>query len=171
MSISVKNHTSIDMLDTGGAFLVCAIHHWANATSKNLDPFPCLIEGFRASNLLDEKSAAPIILDYVLSSLIVSLNDNPSNFFGSCKCIGQIEELVLIIIALYQSNENELAKRVLNVWIPKATARFISLNLKDLAYSLKKSGLKINLPITCLNTISYILNSRRQPYYNQLNIH
>tara|TARA_B100001778_G_C18454715_1_gene568373 strand:- start:241 stop:720 length:480 start_codon:yes stop_codon:yes gene_type:complete len=159
------------MLDTGGAFLVCAIHHWASATSKNLDPFPCLIEGFRAANLLDEKSAAPIILDDVLSSLIVSLNDNPSNFFGSCKCIGQIEELVLIIIALYQSNENELAKRVLNVWIPKATARFISLNLKDLAYSLKKSGLKINLPITCLNTISYILNSRRQPYYNQLNIH
>ena len=171
MSISVKNHTSIDMLDTGGAFLVCAIHHWADATSNNIDPFPCLIEGFRSANLLDGKNAGPIILDDVLSSLIVSLKGNPSNFFGSCKSIGQIEELVLIVIALNHSNEIKLAERLLKIWIPRATARFVSTSLSSLADSLKKAGLIINLPIGCFNTISYILNSRTKLYHNQFISH
>ena len=106
----MENHTSVDILDTGGVFLVCAIHHWANATSKNIDPFPCLIEGFRAANLLDRVNTAPLILDDVLSSLVISLNDKPKELFGSCNSLGQIEELVLIIIALTHSNEVKLAE-------------------------------------------------------------
>ena len=156
----MENHTSVDMLDTGGAFLVCAIHHWANATSKNIDPFPYLIEGFRAANLLDRVNTAPLILDDILSSLAISLIDNPKKLFGSCDSLGQIEELILIIIALTQSNETKLAKRLIDVWVPRATARFIYPNLIDLATSLESVGLKINLPSGSLNTISYILNKR-----------
>ena len=163
----MENHTSVDMLDTGGTFLVCAIHHWANATSKNIDPFPCLIEGFRAANLLDRVNTAPLILDDVLSSLAISLNDNPKKLFGSCDSLGQIEELILIIIALTQSNETKLAKRLIDVWVPRATARFIYPNLIDLATSLESVGLKINLPSGCLNTISYILNKRTVLFSNK----
>ena len=163
----MENHTSVDMLDTGGAFLVCAIHHWANATSKNIDPFPCLIEGFRAANLLDRVNTAPLILDDVLSSLAISLNDNPKKLFGSCDSLGQIEELILIIIALTQSNETKLAKRLIDIWVPRSTARFIYPNLIDLATSLEIVGLKINLPSGCLNTISYILNKRTVLFSNK----
>ena len=163
----MENHTSVDMLDTGGAFLVCAIHHWANATSKNIDPFPCLIEGFRAANLLDRVNTAPLILDDILSSLAISLNDNPKKLFGSCDSLGQIEELILIIIALTQSNETKLAKRLIDAWVPRATARFIYPNLIDLATSLESVGLKINLPSGCLNTISYILNKRTVLFSNK----
>ena len=163
----MENHTSVDMLDTGGAFLVCAIHHWANATSKNIDPFPCLIEGFRAANLLDRVNTAPLILDDVLSSLAISLNDNPKKLFGSCDSLGQIEELILIIIALTHSNECKLAERLVKNWVPRTTARFIYPNLIDLATSLESVGLKINLPSGCLNTISYILNKRTVLFSNK----
>ena len=163
----MENHTSVDMLDTGGAFLVCAIHHWANATRKNIDPFPCLIEGFRAANLLDRVNTAPLILDDILSSLAISLNDNPKKLFGSCDSLGQIEELILIIIALTQSNETKLAKRLIDAWVPRATARFIYPNLINLATSLESVGLKINLPSGCLNTISYILNKRTVLFSNK----
>ena len=163
----MENHTSVDMLDTGGAFLVCAIHHWANATSKNIDPFPCLIEGFRAANLLDRVNTAPLILDDVLSSLAISLNDNPKKLFGSCNSLGQIEELILIVIALTHSNECKLAERLVKNWVPRTTARFIYPNLIDLATSLESVGLKINLPSGCLNTISYILNKRTELFSNK----
>ena len=163
----MENHTSVDMLDTGGAFLVCAIHHWANATRKNIDPFPCLIEGFRAANLLDRVNPAPLILDDVLSSLAISLNDNPKKLFGSCNSLGQIEELILIVIALTHSNECKLAERLVKNWVPRTTARFIYPNLIDLATSLESVGLKINLPSGCLNTISYILNKRTVLFSNK----
>ena len=163
----MENHTSVDMLDTGGAFLVCAIHHWANATSKNIDPFPCLIEGFRAANLLDRVNTAPLILDDILSSLAISLNDNPKKLFGSCNSLGQIEELILIVIALTHSNECKLAERLVKNWVPRTTARFIYPNLIDLATSLESVGLKINLPSGCLNTISYILNKRTVLFSNK----
>ena len=142
------------MLDTGGAFLVCAIHHWANATSKNVDPFPCLIEGFRAANLLDSVKTAPLLLNDVLSSLTVSLSDNPKQLFGSSVSLGQIEELILIVIALTHSNESRLAKRLLEIWVPRTTARFIFPNLTNLANALENVGLKINLPTGCIKTIS-----------------
>ena len=163
----MKNHTSVDMLDTGGAFLVCAIHHWANATSKNIDPFPCLIEGFRAAKLLDSVNTAPLILDDILSSLTVSLNDNSKDLFGSCASLGQIEELILIVIALTHANESKLAKRLVGIWVPRTTARFIYPNLTDLANALENVGLKINLPSGCLNTISYILNRRTVLFSNK----
>tara|TARA_B100001250_G_C19779854_1_gene781360 strand:+ start:838 stop:1317 length:480 start_codon:yes stop_codon:yes gene_type:complete len=155
------------MLDTGGVFIVSAIHHWANATKNNIDPFPCLIEGFRAANILDRVNTGPIILDDVLSSLIVSLNENPKELFGSCSSLGQIEEVILIIIALSHSGESALAKRLIETWVPRSTARFIYPNLVDLANSLISVELKISLPPQCMNTISYILNSGVVLYSNK----
>ncbi len=171
MYFPIEKHTSIEMLDTGGAFIVSAIHHWANATQKNIDPFPCLIEGFRSANLLNSMSTGPEILDDILSSLIVSLNENPKKLFGSCSSLGQVEELILIVIALTQSSECNLAKRLVDSWIPNTTARFIYPNLVDLAKELKNVGLKIKLPSGCLNTISYILNRRSVIFPNKNIIH
>ena len=97
----------------------------------------------------------------------IRLNNNPKKLFGSCDSLGQIEELILIIIALTQSNETKLAKRLIDVWVPRATARFIYPNLIDLATSLESVGLKINLPSGCLNTISYILNKHTVLFSNK----
>ena len=61
----------------------------------------------------------------------------------------------------------ELAKRLIEIWVPRTTARFIYPNLTELADSLENVGLRINLPSGCLNTISYILNRRTVLFTNK----
>ena len=136
-----------------------AIRHWCFAQVKGFDPITLLSSLFKSLGIENESKRCSLFFDDILTAIVVSYPKNRES--GSQRILTRkLVELLPLLFILGQGNNVHLLNKLLEIEVPRTTARFISPKIIGLAKAFAEAGLVMRMSELHLDRIAILLSSK-----------
>ena len=137
-----------------------ATRHWCFAQVKGFDPITLISSLFRSIGIENESKRYSLFFDDVLTAIVVSSPKNKERALPKKLLTRKLVELLPLLFILGQGNNVNLLNKLLEIEVPRTTARFISPKIMELAKAFAEAGLLIRMSELYLDRIAILLSSK-----------
>ena len=136
-----------------------AIRHWCFAQVKGFDPITLLSSLFKSLGIENESKRCSLFFDDILTAIVVSSPKNRERALPKKLVTRKLVELMPLLFILGQGNNVHLLNKLLEIEVPRTTARFISPKIIRLAQAFAGAGLVMSKSELHLDRIAILLGS------------
>jgi len=136
-----------------------AIRHWCFAQVKGFDPITLLSSLFKSLGIENESKRCSLFFDDILTAIVVSSPKNRERALPKKLVTRKLVELMPLLFILGQGNNVHLLNKLLEIEVPRTTARFISPKIIGLAQAFAEAGLEMRMSELHLDRIAILLSS------------
>ena len=136
-----------------------AIRHWCFAQVKGFDPITLLSSLFKSLGIENESKRCSLFFDDILTAIVVSSPINRERALPKKLVTRKLVELMPLLFILGQGNNVHLLNKLLEIEVPRTTARFISPKIVKLAKAFAEAGLVMSMSELYLDRIAILLGS------------
>ena len=137
-----------------------AIRHWCFAQVKGFDPITLLSSLFKSLGIENESKRCSLFFDDILTAIVVSSPKNRERALPKKLVTRKLVELLPLLLILGQGNNVHLLNKLLEIEVPRTTARFISPKIIGLAKAFAEAGLVMRMSELHLDRIAILLSSK-----------